>query len=63
MSAEAIVKTWQSKRIDAINRKIKRAARPQAVHEVYMCEYDRVYRSKCKTKKEYKIWIRKNGKA
>jgi hypothetical protein len=62
MSAEKIAKTWQSKRIDAINRKIARAFRPAAIHEVYMDEYERVYRSECKTKKEYKIWIQKNGR-
>ncbi len=62
MSAEKIVKTWQDKRVAAINRKIKRSPNPRISSEAYMCEYDRVYRSTCKTKKEYKIWIRKNGK-
>ena len=62
MSAEKIAKTWQDRRVDAINRKIKRSPNPRISTEAYMCEYDRVYRSTCKTKKEYKIWTRKNGK-
>jgi len=62
MSTETTAKNWQSKRIDAINRKIARHPRPAAIHEVYMDEYDRVYRSKCKTKTEYKKWIRTSGK-
>ena len=63
MSAKVTVKTWQSKRIDAINRKIQRCLNKRAATEAYMCEYDRVYNSKFKTKKEYKLWIRENGKA
>ena len=63
MSAETIAKTWQSKRIDAINRKINNSPNPRAMTEAYMCEYDRVQKSTCKTKKEDKIWIRENGKA
>ena len=67
MSAEVTVKipvkTWQSKRIDAINRKIKRCLNKRAATEAYMCEYERVYNSKFETKKEYKSWIRENGKA
>ena len=48
-------KTWQDKRIDAINRKIKNF--PYAkniITEHYIDEYDRVYNSKAKSKEEYK---------
>jgi len=63
MSVEATaVKNWQSKRIDAINRKIKRSRSVRAMTEAYIDEYDRVYKSKCKTKTEYKKWIRTSGK-
>ena len=63
MSVEATaVKNWQSKRIDAINRKIKRSRNARAMTEAYIEEYDRVYNSKCKTKTEYKKWIRTSGK-
>ena len=62
MSAKVTVKTWQSKRIDAINRKIQRCLNKRAATEAYMCEYDRVYNSKFKTKKEYKLWTRTSGR-
>jgi len=63
MSVEATaVKNWQSKRIDAINRKIKRSRSARAMTEAYIDEYDRVYKSKCKTKTEYKKWIQENGR-
>ena len=45
---------WKERRINAINRKIKNSKNPRAMTEAYMCEYDRVYKSTCKTKKEYK---------
>ena len=63
MSAEKIVKTWQDKRVAAINRKINNSPNARATTEAYMCEYEKVIESKCKTKKEYKIWTRTNGKA
>ena len=62
MSAETTAKNWQSKRIDAINLKISRSRNARAATEAFMCEYDRVYKSKCKTKTEYKKWIRTSGK-
>ena len=62
MSLEITAKNWQSKRIDAINRKIKKSLNPRASSEAFMCEYDRVFNSKCQTKKEYKEWIRTSGK-
>jgi hypothetical protein len=62
MSIETTANSWQSKRIDAINRKIKRSRSARAMTEAYIDEYDRVYKSKCKTKTEYKKWIQENGK-
>ncbi len=47
-------KNWQSKRIDAINRKIKNSIFKQAMTENYIDEYDRIYNSKAKSKEEYK---------
>lgn len=47
-------KNWQSKRIDAINRKIKNSTLKQAMTEHYIEEYDRIYNSKAKNKEEYK---------
>ena len=55
------LKSWQDKRILAINRKIARSKNPKAVHEAYICEIDRLYNTKCKNKKEYKAWISING--
>tara|TARA_Y100001937_G_scaffold30054_2_gene43339 strand:+ start:1349 stop:1540 length:192 start_codon:yes stop_codon:yes gene_type:complete len=62
MSEETTAKTWQTKRIDAINRKIINSSNARALTEAYMCEYERVIESTCKTKKEYKEWTRENGK-
>ncbi len=51
-------KDWQSKRIDAINRKIKNGVAKgysaQHITEAYIDEYDRVYNSKASNKEEYK---------
>ncbi len=47
-------KNWQSKRIDAINRKIKNSIFKQSMTENYIDEYDRIYNSKAKSKEEYK---------
>ena len=47
-------KNWQSKRIDAINRKIKNSRFKQAMTENYIDEYDLVINSKAKSKREYK---------
>ena len=48
-------KNWQSKRIDAINRKIKNFPySKQIITENYIDEYDRVCNSKAKSKREYK---------
>ena len=55
MSIETTANSWQSKRIDAINRKIKRSRSARAMTEAYI-------ESKCKTKTEYKKWIQENGK-
>ena len=47
--------TWQDRRIDAINRKIKKFRGPkQSINEDYAQEASDIYKSKAKTKKEYK---------
>ena len=49
------IKTWQSKRIDAINRKIKNFPySKKIITEHYIDEYDRVCKSQATSKKEYK---------
>ena len=48
--------TWQDRRIDAINRKIKKYPGPkQDITEDYIQEVSDIYTSKSKTKKEYKV--------
>ena len=48
--------TWQDRRIDAINRKIKKYPGPkQNITEDYIQEVSDIYTSKAKTKKEYKV--------
>ena len=54
MKVETNNKNWQSKRIDAINRKIKNSRFKQAMTENYIDEYDRVCNSKASNKEEYK---------
>ncbi len=65
MSAEKTVKNrdWRERRISAINRQIDRFRGERTIAEYYADEHLQVCLSKCKTKKEYKIWIRTNGKA
>ena len=52
------IKTWQSKRIDAINRKIRhgkaKGYSAQHIAENYIEEHFKICRSKAKSKKEYK---------
>jgi|TARA_R110002050_G_scaffold86065_1_gene183274 hypothetical protein len=55
-STTKLADTWQDRRIDAINRKIKKAhpyAR-QGLNEDYAQEVYDIYGSKAKTKKDYK---------
>jgi|TARA_Y100001938_G_scaffold81276_1_gene112010 hypothetical protein len=51
-------KSWQDKRINAINRKIKNGVAKgysaQHITEGYIEEVDRIYNSKANSKKEYK---------
>ena len=65
MSAETTVKNrdWRERRISAINRQIDKYNGTRSINEYYADEHLRICQSKCKTKKEYKIWIRTNGKA
>ena len=57
----SLPKSWIDKRIAAINRKIARSGNARAMSEGYVCEIDRLYKTKCKNKKEYKTWISING--
>ena len=65
MSAEKTVtsRDWRERRISAINRQIDKFNGTRTVAEYYAEEHLQVIQSKCKTKKEYKKWIRENGKA
>ncbi len=65
MSVEKTVKNrdWRERRIDAINRQVDRFRGERTIAEYYADEHLQVCQSKCKTKKEYKIWIQTNGKA
>lgn len=65
MSAEKTVKNrdWRERRISAINRQIDKYNGTRSINEYYADEHLQICQSKCKTKKEYKIWIRTNGKA
>ena len=53
-----MVKTWQDKRIKAINRKIKNGVAKgysgQNITESYIDEYDRICNSQASNKEEYK---------
>jgi hypothetical protein len=51
------IKTWQDKRINAINRKISRVADKRAMTENYIDEHLRICNSKASNKKEYKYGI------
>jgi hypothetical protein len=52
---ELVKKSWQSKRIDAINRKIKNYKGPKPhVADAYVQEAANIYTSEAKTKKAYK---------
>ena len=54
-SKTKLADTWQDRRIDAINRKIKKYPGPKSyIHENYAQEASDIYTSKAKTKKEYK---------
>tara|TARA_R100000781_G_scaffold101344_1_gene64829 strand:+ start:208 stop:408 length:201 start_codon:yes stop_codon:yes gene_type:complete len=47
--------TWQDKRINAMNRVIKRSGLSRIYTEHFIDEYDLVINSKSKNKKEYKL--------
>jgi len=54
-SKTKLADTWQDRRIDAINRKIKKFRGPKSyIAENYAQEASDIYTSKAKTKKEYK---------
>ena len=54
-SKTKLADTWQDRRIQAINRKIKKFRGPkQDIAEDYAQEASDIYTSKAKTKKEYK---------
>ena len=52
-STTKLADTWQGRRIDAMNRKIKKSGRPGTT-EHYIDEYSTVSSSKAPTKKVYK---------
>jgi hypothetical protein len=54
--------SWQTRRIAAMNRIINRKGNARVFAEHYADEHLRVCQSQCKTKKEYKIWTRTNGR-
>ena len=47
-------KSWQDRRIEAINYKIKKSGGRPDVSEYFADEASKIYESKAKTKKEYK---------
>jgi len=49
-----MVKSWQDKRIHAINRKISRVANKRAMTENYIDEHWKICNSQANNKKEYK---------
>ena len=49
-----MVKTWQDKRINAINRKISRVANKQAMTEKYIDEHWKICNSQANNKSGYK---------
>ena len=49
-----MVKTWQDKRINAINRKISRGANKQAMTEKYIDEHWKICNSQANNKRGYK---------
>ena len=49
-----MVKTWQDKRINAINRKISRVANKQAMTEKYIDEHWKICNSQANSKRGYK---------
>jgi len=54
-SKTKLADTWQDRRIDAINRKIKKFRGPKSdITEDYAQEASDIYKSKAKTKKEFK---------
>ena len=54
-STTKLADTWQVRRLDAINRKIKKFRGPKSyIHENYAQEASDIYKSKAKTKKEFK---------
>ena len=54
-SKTKLAHTWQDRRIDAINRKIKKFRGPKRdITEDYIQEAADIYKSKAKTKKEFK---------
>ncbi len=64
MSAEKIApnRDWRERRIAAINRQTNKFNGMRSVAEYYADEHLQICQSKCKTKAEYKIWTRENGK-
>jgi len=62
MSQKQTAVDWVSRRVSAINRVLKSKGNHRSFHEHFIDEHWRLMNTKCKTKKEYKIWTRANGK-
>jgi hypothetical protein len=52
---------WIYKRVAAMNRILKKYNN-KPMHEHFIDEHWRLMNTKCKNKKEYKIWTQANGK-
>jgi hypothetical protein len=62
MSQKQTATDWVSKRVNAMNRLLNRKGNHRSFHEHFIDEHWRLMNTNCKTKREYKIWTRANGK-
>jgi hypothetical protein len=62
MSQNQTAADWISRRVSAMNRILKSKGNHRSFHEHFIDEHWRLMNTNCKTKKEYKIWTRANGK-
>ena len=62
MSQKQTATDWVSRRVNAMNRLLNRKGNHISFHEHFIDEHWRLMNTNCKTKREYKIWTRANGK-
>ena len=62
MSKSQIATDWISRRVKAMHRLLRSKGNHRSFHEHFIDEHWRLMNTNCKTKKEYKIWTRANGK-